>query len=89
VKTIRNKTLKPLRISFSGGKVLHLGPAKTGQIPDPAVEEKSIRALVESGRIEVIDAGGAGRGGGEGGSSPHAEPRGHPPTTSTTRRGDR
>ena len=26
MKTIRNKTFKPLKITFSGGKVLHLGP---------------------------------------------------------------
>jgi hypothetical protein len=76
VKTIKNKTTRPLKVTFSRGKVLHLGPGKSGQIPDPAVEEKSIRALVESGAIEILEGGGPAYAGGEGGGAPHPSTRG-------------
>ena len=41
MKTIRNKTHAPIRVNFSGGKVLHLGPLKSGQVPDQALETAS------------------------------------------------
>ena len=89
MKTIKNKTLKPLRISLSGGRVLHLGPAKTGQIADGALQEKSVRSLIDGGQIEVIGGDAPGRGPGDAGGVGQVAPRGHPQATSSQRRGDR
>ena len=47
MKTIRNKTPRPIRITLAGGKVLHLGPARTGQIGDEAVTRPSVQALLQ------------------------------------------
>ena len=59
MRTIRNTTRQPLRISLPGGKVLHLGPAKTGQVSDDALERGALRKMLQSGAIEIIgeDAG--------------------------------
>jgi len=89
LKTIKNKTLKPLRISFSGGRVLHLGPAKTGQIADTALAEKSVRKLIDGGQIEVVGGETQGHNVGDAGGGGHEAKRGHPQSTSVTRRGDR
>lgn len=75
MKTIRNKTLKPLRITFSGGKVLPLGPAKTAQIPDRA--------------IEVLDGQGPARDAADTRAAPHEAPRGHRPAMSAPTKGNR
>lgn len=58
MKTIQNKTHKPLRIPLDGGHVLHLGPNKTGRVSDHAAERPAIRRLVESGEIAILDDGG-------------------------------
>jgi len=50
---ISNKTQRPLSIPLPGGKSLHLGPGKTGQIAAKAVEDPQVKKLVESGEIEV------------------------------------
>ena len=36
MKTIRDRTRAPIRVTVPGGRALFLGPAKTGQIPDQA-----------------------------------------------------
>ena len=67
---VSNKTQKPLSVPLPGGKTLHLGPGKTGQISARAVEDPRLKKLVDAGEIEVVveDArstatpGGAGRG---------------------------
>ena len=92
MKTIRNKTFKPLKISFSGGKVLHLGPGKTGQIPDGALGQKSIQALLKAATIEVLDGGPAQVPGSDtSAAGPHQATRGHRPamTTGPTKGGQR
>ena len=38
MRTVRNTTQLPVRVPLPGGKTLHLGPAKTGQISDQAAE---------------------------------------------------
>lgn len=53
--TVSNKTLKPLSIPLPGGKTLHLGPGKTGQIAAKAVDSPRFKKLVEAGEIEVVD----------------------------------
>ena len=49
---ITNKTNKPLSISLPGGKRLHLGPGKTGQVAPSAATAGSIKKLIEAGEIE-------------------------------------
>ena len=58
MKTIVNKTGRPLRVSLPGGKVLHLGPRKSGQIADNAAEHASLRKLIEEGTLEIQGEGG-------------------------------
>jgi hypothetical protein len=50
---VTNKTKKPLSISLPGGKTLHLGPGKTGQIAAKAAQTASLKKLVEAGEIEI------------------------------------
>ena len=54
MKTIVNKTPKPIRVPLPRGKTLHLGPAKTGQVSDEALERDAVRRLLEAGEIEVV-----------------------------------
>lgn len=73
MKTIVNKTPLPLRVPLPGGKVLHLGPSKSGQVADGAVEHSGLKKLVDAGKIEVQGEGqGGATGDGGGGDSPHA-----------------
>lgn len=55
--TISNKTQRPLRVPLPSGKVLHLGPGKTGQISSNAVERPQLKALLDSGAIEILAEG--------------------------------
>jgi hypothetical protein len=52
---IKNKTNRPLSISLPGGKTLHLGPRKKGQIAANAVDHPPVKKLVEAGEIEIAD----------------------------------
>jgi hypothetical protein len=52
---VSNKTQKPLSVPLPGGKTLHLGPGRTGQISAKAVENPQLKKLVEAGVIEVVD----------------------------------
>ena len=90
MKTIRNKTPRPIRITLAGGKVLHLGPARTGQIGDEAVTRASVQALLQAGTIEVIDEGGGpSEGPGPQRGGPVATRGHHRPGTGTGHKGDR
>jgi len=89
LKTIVNKTRKPLRIQLHGGKTLHLGPGKTGQIADDAAEEPSVRRLVKAKEIEIQGEGAAAAGGEQSGTVMHEAPRGHHPKTVVLPKGNR
>jgi ribosomal protein L19E len=89
VKTILNKTPLPMRIQLGGGKTLHLGPAKTGQIADGAAERASIRKLVKEGKIEILEEGGASQAQSGEGQQPAPSTHGHPQTTVVTPKGNR
>ena len=87
MKTILNKTPRPLRIRLPRGKTLHLGPSKTGQISDDALSRKAVQQLLQAGEIEVV---------GEDQSQDAVGPqtvqgatRGHAPTTRVHPKGDR
>ena len=62
MKTILNKTRVPLKISLSGGKTLHLGPLKTGQISDDRTNDASVVRLIKEGKIELGGNGSSTRG---------------------------
>ena len=53
--TVTNKTRKPLSIELGRGKKLFLGPGKSGEIASSAVELAAVKALIESGAIEVVE----------------------------------
>ncbi|MCP4093278.1 MAG: hypothetical protein GY747_07500 [Planctomycetes bacterium] len=55
---IHNKTPRPLKIPLPGGKVLRLGPGKTGQITAKASEHPPVKKLIEDGTIEIVGDGG-------------------------------
>jgi len=90
MKDIKNKTSHPVRVPLGGGKVLHLGPRKNGQISDHAIDLPGVKKLVEAGEIEILGDGEhhdsapgknveGGRGGGQG----------HQPKTAGLSKGDR
>jgi hypothetical protein len=59
VKTIRNKTPKPLKVPLLAGKTLYLGPLKEGQIADSAADTPALRRLLVAGAIEIVGEGAA------------------------------
>ena len=90
MKTIRNRTGRPIKVPLAGGKVLHLGPLKTGQIADNIGDSPKIRTMIDAGTIEIVGEG-TGR---SGGSNPGDDPsrpstRGHRAPTATGFKGER
>ena len=87
--TVSNKTQRPLSVPLPGGKTLHLGPGKTGQISAKAVENPHLKKLVDAGEIEVVERGSSAhrrtRGGKRGRTSMH----GHTSGSGIRRSGDR
>jgi len=67
MKTVTNKTRKPLRIRLPGGKTLFLGATRRGQVRDEALEHPPVKRLLEAGDIEVSDDLSPSHGSGEGG----------------------
>ncbi len=57
MKTIKNKTPKPLSVPLPRGKRLFLSPGKTGQIASKAADHPPLVALVEAGELEIIGEG--------------------------------
>ena len=89
MKTILNKTLKPIKIPLPGSKRLHLGPGKTGQVSDQATQRPSFKKLVKEGAIEVVGEGASETTGAEGSRPTHESTHGHPQTTVVLPKGDR
>ena len=87
--SIVNKTHIPLKIPLPRGKVLHLGPDKTGQINDHAVEHPPLQKLVEAGKVEILDEGAHGTAAHGEDSSVHASTHGKGPNTKVQKTGDR
>jgi hypothetical protein len=57
MKSIANKTQRPVSVPLPRGKTLHLGPGKTGQISSEAAEHAGLKKLVEGGTIEILEEG--------------------------------
>ena len=90
MKTVVNKSHRPLKLKLSQGRVLHLGPGKTGQIVPKDAERGPIQEMVENGWLEMRSpepASGGHRKGGSGGVSPDSH--GHHPAVGSKNRGDR
>ena len=89
MKTIRNKTPRPLRVPLPGGKVLHLGPGKTGQVSDKALERPALRKLHEADEIEIVNGDGPTQAAAGSSAAAHRSTHGHRQSTVVTPKGDR
>ncbi len=89
MKTVRNKSHRPLKVHLSQGKTLHLGPLKEGQISVHDVEAAGVKRLVESGDLEILGDGAQVSESGGHAAGGHADTHGHHPDTSVPKRGDR
>ena len=89
MKTIVNKTQRPLKIKLSQGRVLRLGPAKEGQIATHDAERDSVRRIVEAGEVEIIDDASRAAGRGSKGPAGMAQSQGYHRQFSGSKRGDR
>jgi hypothetical protein len=88
VKSVKNLTGLPLRITLPGGKVLHLGPRKTAGITAAAVDHHTVKDLIKAKKIEILDDDEHPDGLGPGGSR-HADTHGHLPRNKSHGGGDR
>ena len=66
MKTVINRTRKPLRIPLPGGKALFLGITQEAKIRDDALKHPPVKKLLEAGDIEVFDGPGPKHGAAEG-----------------------
>ncbi len=89
MKSILNKTHSPIRVPLPRGKVLHLGPHKTGQIADHATELPKLQGLIEAGSLEIVEEGAQGAESARGESKVHASTHGVGPNTTMKKAGDR
>ncbi len=89
MKEIVNKTPRPIKVPLPGGKVLHLGPAKTGQVSDRTTESPAFRKLLDEGAIAIVGELEHHGGGPAPSQSGHASKHGHPQPTTVTVRGNR
>ena len=90
MKTIKNRTYRPLRIALPGGKTLHLGPAQSAKIADAAIDRPAVKKLLDAGEIEVEGSGRPeGGGSGGGGDASSVTTHGHPQPTHVTPKGNR
>ncbi|MGH7894534.1 MAG: hypothetical protein ACREQL_07690 [Candidatus Binatia bacterium] len=89
MKTLRNKTHRPLSVPLPRGKTLHLGPGKTGQISSNDVDHPGLKKLVDAGEIEIVgDGPGPSEEGGGGKKAPTGIPV-HTGASAGRRSGDR
>jgi hypothetical protein len=89
VKTISNKTHRPLSVPLPRGKTLHLGPGRTGQIASEAAEHPPLKKLVEAGEIEILGEGHVDPATGAASKIGRSESQGHAPGRGGRRSGDR
>lgn len=57
MKDVRNTAKRPLRVPLPKGGVLHLGPLRTGQIADSAIDHPPLKKLVDAGDLEILGEG--------------------------------
>jgi len=88
MKEIVNKTQRPVRVPLPGGKFLHLGPVKAGQVSDQATQLPSFQRLLKEGTIELVGEGSRSVDAVDG-PAQHASTHGHPPPTVILPKGNR
>jgi hypothetical protein len=86
---VSNKTQMPMSVPLPGGKTLHLGPGKTGQVSAKAVEDPRLKKLVEAGELEVVGDDERPVGGSGGGKRGRGFMVGHTSGSGSRRSGDR
>src|SRR5436309_15900775 len=89
MKTISNKTPKPVSVPLPRGRRLHLGPGKTGQIASNASEHPPLKKLVDAGEVEILDEGSQSTAEAGGGKSGRTWMPGHGSSGPGRRGGDR
>lgn len=89
MKSVLNKTRRPIRIPLPGGKTLHLGLAARGQVPDEALDRPAIKKMIEAGEIEVFEQDRQTLAAETGSTRIRRTPQGHPAAKDSSRRGDR
>jgi hypothetical protein len=89
IKSVINKTRRPIRLLLPGGKTLYLGLGGRGQVPDDALDRPALKKLVEAGEIEVLEQDSRTVSTETVSTRIRRSPHGHPATRDTSRRGDR
>jgi hypothetical protein len=89
MKTVANKTTKPLSIPLPRGKTLHLGPRRVAQISSNAAEYAQIKKLVAAGEIEISEEAPRPAGGIGSGTAGRTSIHGHASGGRSRRSGDR
>ena len=90
IRTVINKTRRPLKISLPHGKTLHLAPSGRGQIHDHTLERPAFKKLLEAGDVEVlVEDGSPSVGTGGAPAKIGRSDQGHPATRNVARKGDR
>ena len=89
MRAVTNKTNRPLAVPLPRGKILRLGPRKTGQISSDDVDHPPLKKLAEAGEIELHAEGHTPPQGGGGGRVEPTGAQGPTTTTGGRRSGDR
>ena len=87
--SISNKAQRPLSVPLPGGKTLHLGPGKTGQVAPKALTHPPLKKLIDAGELAVVDDGPSPTDGGPGARKGQGPMIGHGASGSIRRSGDR
>ena len=88
MRSVTNKTNKPIAVPLPRGKLLRLGPRKTGQISSDDLEHAPLKKMAEAGEIEIHEEGHSPQSSTGGGVAPTGASGGHT-TTGGHRSGDR
>lgn len=89
IRTVINKTRRPIKLTLQGGKTLHLGPGGRGQVHDDAIERPAVKKRIDAGEIEVVGEGSGAASGSPGSGRVHESTHGHPPTKVVLPKGNR
>jgi hypothetical protein len=89
MKTLVNKSRKPIRIPLPGGRALFLGPGKSGQIADRHAALPAVARLIDDGTVVVAGESAHADAAASGGGQVHEGTHGHAPIKIVRPRGDR
>lgn len=89
MKTVSNKTQRPISVPLPRGKTLHLGPGRSAAIASNADDYAPLKKLVEAGQIEILDERNDVAAGAAGGKAGRAWAGTHSSSNASRRSGDR